>query len=86
MKSARGDLPRKPQRVFAPSAGAGLAATADDCAAQGAPHVGNDHAGPIARHAHADDLDLKQTAPEAAGVTAAENGVWVDDRRMAMPD
>jgi fumarate hydratase class II len=49
------------------------------------PHIGYDRAARIARHAHAQGLDLRQAALEVGGVSAADYDAWVDLRGMSAP-
>ena len=50
------------------------------------PHIGYDRAARIARHAHANGLDLRQAALDIGGISAADYDAWVDARRMLAPD
>ena len=50
------------------------------------PHIGYDRAARIARHAHANGLDLRQAALDLGGISAADYDAWVDARRMLAPD
>ena len=50
------------------------------------PHIGYDRAARIARHAHANGLDLRQAALDIGGISAADYDAWVDARRMLTPD
>ena len=42
------------------------------------PHIGYDRAAKIARHAHAQGLDVRQAALDVGGVSGAEVDAWVD--------
>ena len=50
------------------------------------PHIGYDRAARIARHAHANGLDLRQAALDVGGISTADYDAWVDARRMLAPD
>jgi fumarate hydratase class II len=56
------------------------------------PHIGYDRAAQIARHAHANGLDLREAAlgiggiGGSSGISAADYDTWVDARRMLAPD
>ena len=50
------------------------------------PHIGYDSAARIARHAHANRLDLRQAALDIGGISAADYDAWVDARRMLTRD
>jgi len=50
------------------------------------PHIGYDRAAQIARHAHANGLDLRQAALDFGGISAGDYDAWVDARRMLAPD
>ena len=50
------------------------------------PHIGYDRAARIARHAHANRLDLRQAALDIGGISADDYDAWVDARRMLTPD
>ena len=50
-----------------------------------APHIGYDRAARIARHAHANGLDLRQAAFALEGIDAARFDAWVDPRQMLSP-
>ena len=50
------------------------------------PHIGYDRAARIARHAHANGLDLRQAALDLGGISAIDYDAWVDARRMLAPD
>ena len=48
-----------------------------------APHIGYDAAAAIAKHAHRDNLSLREAALASGRVTAAQFDRWVDARAMA---
>ena len=50
------------------------------------PHIGYDRAAKIARHAHAQGLDVKQAALDVGGVSVADYDAWVDLHGMSAPD
>ena len=50
------------------------------------PHIGYDRAAKIARHAHAQGLDVKHAALDVGGVSAADYDAWVDLQGMSAPD
>ena len=50
------------------------------------PHIGYDRAAKIARHAHAQGLDVKHAALDVGGVSAADYDAWVDLHGMSAPD
>jgi fumarate hydratase class II len=50
------------------------------------PHIGYDRAAKIARHAHAQGLDVRQAALDVGGVGVADYDAWVDLHGMSAPD
>jgi fumarate hydratase class II len=50
------------------------------------PHIGYDHAAKIARHVHAQGLDVRQAALDFGGVSVADCVAGVDLHGMSAPD
>jgi fumarate hydratase class II len=51
-----------------------------------APHIGYDRAARIAKHAQANDLNLREAALAVGGISTAEFDAWVVPARMLSPD
>jgi fumarate hydratase class II len=49
------------------------------------PHIGYDRAAQIARHAHSQNLTLREAALALGAVSAAQFDAWVETRRMLGP-